>query len=866
MGWHGGVSTPSKRLVPGGLTARGSSRNVDRTVLRLLTFGGLALVHDDGSPAPRVRAPRLAMLAALAVAGERGLSRERLMSFFWPDADETRGRHSLRQALYVLRQELGRDVVIAHETILSLDTSEIATDVADFRLALAADDRARAVALARGPFLDAFYLPGAPAFERWVEEERARFTVAVTGALVALATDAQHRGDRDATVEWWRQLNVVDPLSGRFASGYLAALAARGDRARALAFVREHEALVKRELDAEPDPEVRRIEARLRSGAGVGVAEAESHSAIVPTPRAKQWRAAVPTPGVPNVARDWRSLGPVGWAWVSGSVVLLSLIATTALARQRGWLWEVDRPARVATSQIAAPTTASPMAYRLYEEGLRAYYQADVKTAQRMMRAALEEDSTFAMAAYYEALLSGDDEVTLDGRSIADARLAARRLALRAPERERLLITAGMHRYEQDPAAIAVAESLAARYPDDVHALMIVGEVRSAIGSWASAAVAFERAITIDSAAGTSAGPNCRVCQAHRQLAEVYLWWDSLPAVIRTARRLERVQPNAAHSLYLRAVASARLGDSASAYAAFRHLLAMSATDRSAKLGFDLTLEEYDVVERDVRQLLASSRMYDWGNGAWIYLISLRNQGRLREAVEFHRTGTLPGLPVAPAERSPDIYNAGILPFEQGDGRRAAAVFERNARVDVSRSSPGYQARIRAWNATLQGMSLAAVGDTARVRMLADTVERWGRASLYGRDRKAHHYLRGLLLSAEGRHEEAVLAYRAAMHSPSLGFTRVNYELARTLMRLGRPAQAVAALQPALRGEIDASNLYLTRTELHELLARAFDAAAVPDSAAHHYRAVVKAWSRADPAFHARRDAAQRWLARYTGP
>ena len=93
-----------------------------------------------------------------------------------------------------------------------------------------------------------------------------------------------------------------------------------------------------------------------------------------------------------------------------------------------------------------------------------------------------------------------------------------------------------------------------------------------------------------------------------------------------------------------------------------------------------------------------------------------------------------------------------------------------------------------------------------------------------------------------------------------MGFTRVNYELARSLLRLGRAREAVSALQPALRGDLEAGALYLTHTELHELLAQAFDSAHMPDSAAVHYRAVVKAWEHADPEFARRREAAQRRL------
>src|SRR4030095_262205 len=92
------------------------------TMMRLLTFGGLALESADGS-APRLRPQRLAILAVLA-ASERGVSRERMYSTFWPDADEERAGHSLRQALYALRQELGEDVVQADATLV-LDRARV---------------------------------------------------------------------------------------------------------------------------------------------------------------------------------------------------------------------------------------------------------------------------------------------------------------------------------------------------------------------------------------------------------------------------------------------------------------------------------------------------------------------------------------------------------------------------------------------------------------------------------------------------------------------------------------------------------------------------------------------------------------------
>src|SRR6185503_13315880 len=168
-------------------------------------------------------------------------------------------------------------------------------------------------------------------------------------------------------------------------------------------------------------------------------------------------------------------------------------------------------------------------------------------------------------------------------------------------------------------------------------------------------------------------------------------------------------------------------------------------------------------------------------------LIALRNQGRLDEALQLHRTGQLPGLPPLTVARTADDFNEGILALERGDGRASAAVFAKRLRIDMSRWAPGFQSRHLAWNGALEGMGLAVAGDTMALLVLADSVERWGRGSSYGRDRRAHHYLRGLVLAAAQHHEDAAREFRESIHSPSLGFTRENYELARCRRRSAAP-------------------------------------------------------------------------------
>ena len=960
-------------------------------MLRLLTFGGLGITPDDGGAAPRLRPPRLALLAVLAAAGDRGVSRDRLASLFWPDADDGRAAHSLRQARYALRQDLGCEVVRTAGSTFVLDEALMSSDVAEFRAALAAGDRARAVALGAEPFLDGFYLPGASAFERWAEEERAHLSASVTAALLFLAAEAAKSGDRDAAVDWWRQLTARDPLSGRFAVGYLKALAARGDRAEGLAFARLHEATVRRELETDPDPEVRRIEGELRGMLSPELARPRVEPPAVSIPVEKSGTPLPSSEAMTDTARTrvaTKTGSRTRRAFVLFAATALTVAVTASVARQRRWFGRSDskpvlavgfiredampdsqhigrvltdmlatnlarvqglsvlantrllelvrpghdsaagladaarragasdllegqlhgagsrgltlemrrvdlgtglvkgvysvtasdqyalvdsvtaavaRPLRLDSpaSSIATATTTSPTAYRLYAEGLRSYYLFDYKAALRLLHAALVEDSTFAMAAYYEVLAAAQLGYTLpDGRHVTGARRAVLRLASRAPERERLAITANILAEDWDLRALAVAESLAARYSYDPRSHSTLATVRFQRGDWAGAAAAAERAIVLDSVAETKDAVNCILCHDYSQLGDIYLWADSLEAAERTARRLRAAKPELVDAWYLAALAASRLGDSAAAYTAFRRLANGGADVRHLKLRLDITLDAYDVVEREVQPMLSSSLESEFSTASWSYLIALRNQGRIREATVLHKTGALPGFTTLAVQRTPDGINEAVLAMERGEPRVATEVFAKELRADVSQWSPGIAARKRTWNATLQGMALAAAGDTLAVRALADSVERWGSGSVYGRDRVMHHYLRGMVFAAAGRDSDAAREFAGAISSPTLGFTRVNYELARSLLRLHRPAEAIAALQPALRGEIDASNLYITRTELHELLARAFDAAGKRDSAAAHYRSVVRAWQKADPAYHARRDSAQAWLAR----
>src|SRR3989442_11553219 len=79
-------------------------------MVEFLLLGTVNLTSEDGREARSLigQPRRLALLAYLAAATPRGIQRrDRLLTLFWPELDQGRARAALRQALHVLREELG---------------------------------------------------------------------------------------------------------------------------------------------------------------------------------------------------------------------------------------------------------------------------------------------------------------------------------------------------------------------------------------------------------------------------------------------------------------------------------------------------------------------------------------------------------------------------------------------------------------------------------------------------------------------------------------------------------------------------------------------------------------------------------------
>jgi DNA-binding SARP family transcriptional activator len=233
--------------------------------LRLL--GGFALEGAHGTPAVRLPQRRgEALLAMLAVAGDLGCTRDRIVALLWPESDEAHARHNLRDALHSIRVGLGHDAVLSSGDTLRLDASVVTCDVEQFAAALAGSHLSAAVAIYRGPLLDGFHVLDAPEFERWVDAERARLFRDCQGAIKLLAKTAEREEHWDEAAEWWGRAVSLDRYNSRFVARRIVALARGGDRANAIKEGEAHCRELKSELELDPEAAFLEELERIRCG------------------------------------------------------------------------------------------------------------------------------------------------------------------------------------------------------------------------------------------------------------------------------------------------------------------------------------------------------------------------------------------------------------------------------------------------------------------------------------------------------------------------------------------------------------------------------------------------------------------------
>jgi TolB-like protein/DNA-binding SARP family transcriptional activator len=323
---------------------RPGERAVNSSPTFHLRLFGAPSIEREGADASRLtgrvaQRHRVALLALVAMAPGRRLSRDKLITYLWPESDPERGRNLLKVSSYVVRTALGDGALVSEGDDLLLGADVVRVDAAEFEAALERANHAHAVALYRGPFLDGFFLSDAPEFEQWADGERACLAAGYAKALEALAEETEARRDFSTAAAHWRTRATLDPYDSRVALRLMRALEASGNRAGALQHASVHERVLQQEFGIAPAPAIAELAVRLRrepaavSPALGGQDLAAAAPVGEPTPSVGTVRVPPFVAGAPQGGRFARDVKWSGTRW------MVAIAIVVAVAVIGGALW-----------------------------------------------------------------------------------------------------------------------------------------------------------------------------------------------------------------------------------------------------------------------------------------------------------------------------------------------------------------------------------------------------------------------------------------------------------------------------------------------------------------------------------------------
>jgi DNA-binding SARP family transcriptional activator len=228
-------------------------------------LGPVVVTCDGESPPPELLWKKnLALLVYLALSPRGRRSRDHLVGLLWGEKEESAARHSLREAVRVLRKGVGEGAITAEGDQIVLDPSTLRLDTRELEGLVAAGELEQAAELIHGELAEGFGVPESSPFEEWLAAERLQWGRRVNDLLLRAGERRLARGDDLGALALGERVLRADPASPLGVRLAMRALALRGETGAALA-------LFDRSLPHLRDQggEVAALAARLRSGPGL---------------------------------------------------------------------------------------------------------------------------------------------------------------------------------------------------------------------------------------------------------------------------------------------------------------------------------------------------------------------------------------------------------------------------------------------------------------------------------------------------------------------------------------------------------------------------------------------------------------------
>src|SRR5205814_1576718 len=117
---------------------RQNSQSWTREKMLVLDLLGTLSLRNETHPVPVAAQQKrpLGLLAILGLSGRKGLARDRIEAYLWPESSGARAHHALDQAVYAIRQALGSDLILSTARELRLNPELVQVDIWEFEQAM----------------------------------------------------------------------------------------------------------------------------------------------------------------------------------------------------------------------------------------------------------------------------------------------------------------------------------------------------------------------------------------------------------------------------------------------------------------------------------------------------------------------------------------------------------------------------------------------------------------------------------------------------------------------------------------------------------------------------------------------------------
>ena len=252
-------------------------------VIRLRLFGRFSAVGDGAPPLPLRIASRkgIALLAYLALHPDHTAGREKLATLLWGDRPDQQARLNLRQCMLSLRNALApaaNSLFILDGDAIGLRMELLSVDALEFQnLASSTEacDLERAAGLYSAALLGDLSIES-DEFDVWLRATRARFEADFARVLERLTEQRDAAGQGALAIAAAEKLAAIDPLREDWQRRLLRMLARHTGGTAALSQARTFTALLRRELDVEPESATTALIEQIQRGE-IGPADVEAH-------------------------------------------------------------------------------------------------------------------------------------------------------------------------------------------------------------------------------------------------------------------------------------------------------------------------------------------------------------------------------------------------------------------------------------------------------------------------------------------------------------------------------------------------------------------------------------------------------------